>query len=115
MLDSFGLETLETRRKISKMYKIIHGLVDLRIHNYSQSSKETRTRNSHAYKFQTPFGSKNVFKLSFFQRTSREWDQLSAVVVLSLSLAVFNEKATTLRNNNPNWTSQYICMYIYIF
>ena len=60
MLDSFGLETLETRRKLSrlcKMYKIIHGLVDLNIYNYLQFSKETRTCNSHVYKFQTPFGS----------------------------------------------------------
>ena len=60
MLDSFGLETLETRRKLSrlcKMYKIIHGLVDLNIHNYLQFSKETITWNSHVYKFQTPFGS----------------------------------------------------------
>ena len=39
------------------MYKIIYGLVDLNIHNNLQFSKETRTRNSHAYKFQTPFSS----------------------------------------------------------
>ena len=31
------------------MYKIIHELVDLNIHNYLQFFKETRTRNSHAY------------------------------------------------------------------
>ena len=48
------------------MYKIIHGLVDLNIHNYLQLSKETRTRNSRAYKFQMPFSSKNALKFSFF-------------------------------------------------
>ena len=57
MLDSFGLETRRKLSRLCKMYKIIHGLVDLNIHNYLQFSKETRTRNSHAYKFQTPFGS----------------------------------------------------------
>ena len=36
------------------MYKIIHELVDLNIHNYLQFSKETRTRNSHAYIFRMP-------------------------------------------------------------
>ena len=41
-------------------FKIIHELVDLNIHNYLQFSKETRMRNSHAYKFQLPFSSKNA-------------------------------------------------------
>ena len=104
MLDNLGLEPLETRRKLNRlcmMNKIIHGLVDLNIHNYLQFSKETRTRNSHAYKFQTPFSYKNALKFSFFPRTSREWNQLPAEVVLSPSLAVFREKAATFLNNNP--------------
>ena len=84
------------------MYKIIHELVDLNIHNYLQLSKETRTRNSHAYKFQMPFSSKNAIKFSFFPRSSREWNQLPAEVMLSPSLAVFKEKATTFFNNNSN-------------
>ena len=50
-----------------------------------QFSKETRTRNSHTYKFQIPFSSKNTPKFSFFPRTSREWSVLPAAVVLSLS------------------------------
>ena len=57
MLDSLGLEPLETRRKVGRlsiMYTIIHGFVDLNVHNYLQSSKKTRAQNSHAYKFQTP-------------------------------------------------------------
>ena len=63
MLYSLGLEPLETRRKLSgqcMMYKTIHGLVGLNIHNDLQFSEETRTRNSHAYTFQTPFSSKNA-------------------------------------------------------
>ena len=36
--------------------------------------------NSHAYKFQTPFSSKNALKFSFFPRTSKEWNQLPAEV-----------------------------------
>ena len=39
------------------MNKTIHGLLDLNIHSYLQFSKETRTLNSHAQKFQTPFSS----------------------------------------------------------
>ena len=69
VLDSLGLYPLETRWKLGRlrmMYKIIHGLVDLNVHNYLQFSKETRTRNSRAYKFQMPFSSKNALKFSFF-------------------------------------------------
>ena len=36
--------------------------------------------NSHAYKLQTPFSSKNALKFSFFPRTSEEWNQLPAEV-----------------------------------
>ena len=84
------------------MYKIIHELVDLNIHNYLQFSKETRTRNSHAYKFQMPFISKNALKFSFILRSSSEWNQLPAVVMLSPSLAVFKEKAISFFHNNSN-------------
>ena len=90
------------KTKSLMMYKIIHELVDLNIHNYLQFSKERRTRNSHAYKFQMPFVSKNSLKFSFFLRSSSEWNQLPAEVMLSPSLAMFKEKATTCLNNNSN-------------
>ena len=77
------------------MNKIINGLVHLNIHKCLLFSKETRTLNTYAYKFQTPFSSKNALKYAFFPRT-REWNKLPAEVVLSLSLAEFKEKATTL-------------------
>ena len=88
------------------MYKIIHGLVDLNIHNinYLQLSKETRTQNSRAYKFQMPFSSKNALKFSFFPIKDRgsgiSFQQIE--VVLSPSLPVFKEKVTTFMNYNPN-------------
>ena len=90
------------KTKPPKMYKIIHELVDLNIHNYLQFSKETRTRNSHAYEFQMPFSTRNALKLSFFRWSSREWNQLPEEVMLSSSLAVFEEKATTFLNYNSN-------------
>ena len=57
MLDSLGLEPLETRRKFGRlillvmMYKIIHGLVDMNVLNNLQFSRETQTPNSHVFKF----------------------------------------------------------------
>ena len=44
--------------------------------------------------------------------TSREWNKFPAEVVLSPSLTVFKEKATTFMNNNPNKTSQ---LYVFFF
>ena len=109
------------------MYKIIHGLVDLNIHNYLQFSKETRTRNSRAYKFQMPFSSKNALKFSFFPIKDLKGVESASSnlvfrafplkkrvgphpflsfqqieVVLSPSLPVFKEKVTTFMNYNPN-------------
>ena len=65
MLDSLGLEPLETPRKLSgqcMMYKTIHGLVGLNIHNYLQFSEETRTRDSHQGNPTTFFGKISVRK-----------------------------------------------------
>ena len=81
--------------RLCMMNKIIHGLVDLNIHKCLLFSKETRTLNTYAYQFQTPFNSKNALKFAFFART-REWNKLPAEVVLSPSLPVFKDKATTL-------------------
>ena len=65
MLDSLGLEPLETPRKLSgqcMMYKTIHGLVGLNIHNYLQFSEETRTRDSDQGNPTTFFGKISVRK-----------------------------------------------------
>ena len=106
MLDSLGLEPIETRRKLSgqcMMYKTIHGHVGLNIHNYLQFSEETRTRNSHAYTFQTPFSSKNALKILLFPGDLKRMGPApSEGSVVSPSLAVFKEKATTsVMSYNP--------------
>ena len=82
------------------MSKIIHGLVDMNVHDYLQLSKETRTQNSHAYKFQTPFSSIRMCSNSPFSQETlgSQWNQLQAELVLSPSLAVFKKKVTTLIN-----------------
>ena len=58
------------------MYKIIHGLVDIKINDFLNFSDETHTRISHRVKLLEPHCKKAVFKLSFFPRTARDWNQL---------------------------------------
>ena len=71
MLNKLDLCPLEERRRRSClifMHKIIHGLVDIKI--------ETSTRSSLRLKLLQPHCKKDVFKLSFFLRTARDWNQL---------------------------------------
>ena len=55
---------------------IILGLVDIKINDFLNFSDETHTRISHRLKLLEPHCKKAVFKLSFFPRTARDWNQL---------------------------------------
>ena len=71
MLNKLDLCTPEEKRRRSRlifMLKIIHGLVDIKI--------ETHTRSSLRLKLLEPHCKKDVFKLSFFLRSARDWNQL---------------------------------------
>ena len=49
--------TLESRRKITRltvMYKLSRGLLDLNTDNLPIPSQETRTQNSHKFKYRVP-------------------------------------------------------------
>ena len=84
MLNKLDLCTLEERRRRSRlifMHKIIHGLVDIKI--------ETHTRSSLRLKLLEPHCKKGVFKLSFFLRTARDWNQLLPDMPRILSLEEF--------------------------
>ena len=75
MLEKLELCALEKKRKISRlifMYKIIHGLVDIKINDFLNLSNETHTRSSHSLKLLEPYCKKDVFKFSFFLRTARD-------------------------------------------
>ena len=64
MLNKLDLCTIEEGRKRSRlnfMYKIIHGLVNIKINDFLNFSNETRTRSSHRLKLPEPHSKKDVF------------------------------------------------------
>ena len=95
MTKELAWDTLETRRKyirLSMMYKLSRGLLNLDTENVLIPSQETRTRNSHIFKYRVPRVTKDIFKYSFYPRTLTEWNSLPKEIVLSETLDVFKSK-----------------------
>ena len=74
------------------MYKLSQNLVDIKSEEYLIPNSESRTRNSHSFKYRRPKASKDVFKYSFFPRSISEWNSLPPELVKSESLARFKSK-----------------------
>ena len=83
MLNSLGLESLETRRHNSRlvpMYKILHGQMSITQEDLDLEIPDTRTRKNHAYKLKHPRCSTTEFRHSFAIRTVPEWNRLPASI-----------------------------------
>ena len=92
MIKDLGWATLETRRRQSRltlMYKLSHGLIDIDSREYLIQHSESRTRGSHQFKFRVPYANKDVFKFSFFPKTIADWNCLPEAIVSSTSLEIF--------------------------
>ena len=95
MIAKLEWDTLEKRRKknrLTLMYKLSHYLVDINPEEYLIPNTESRTRNSHSFKYRIPKVSKDVFKYSFFPRSISEWNSLPSELVNTKSLAKFKFK-----------------------
>ena len=71
MIKDLGWATLETRRRQSRltlMYKLTLGLIDIDSREYLIQHSDGRTRGSHQFKFRVPYANKDVFKFSFFSK-----------------------------------------------
>ena len=92
MLSDLKWNTLETRRKKNRlilMYKLSHNLVDINTEEHLIPNSEIRKLNSHAFKYRMPKVSEDVFKFSFFPRSTIEWNSLPADLVNCKSLSDF--------------------------
>ena len=97
MIKDLGWATLETRRRQSRltlMYKLTHGLIDIDTRKYLIQHSESRTRGSHQFKFRVPYANKDVFKFSFFPKTIADWNCLPEAIVSSSSLETFKYRLT---------------------
>ena len=85
--------SLDDRRKMSRlcmMYKMTNKLVDVPTTKYLIPAQK-RTRNSHAFKYQSYQPRIEVFKNSFFPRTIVEWNSLPPSTVGASSLDSFKQ------------------------
>ena len=89
MMEDLQWEPLAARRKtnrLSMLYRIQHGLVDIPYQKYLRSS-DSRTRGQH--RFYQERIQDDIYNNSFFPRTVRDWNQLPARVMSANSLEVF--------------------------
>ena len=94
MLENLNWETLETRRtksQLTKMFKILHGLVDIPADDYLTPAS-TRTRALHTKKLRQYASSTDALKYSFFPRTITTWNSLSASIADAPDLVSFKQE-----------------------
>ena len=97
MIKDLGWTTLETRRRQSRltlMYKLTHGVIDIDTRKYLIQHSESRTRGPHQFKFRVPYANKDVFKFSFFPKTITDWNCLPEAIVSSSSLETCKYRLT---------------------
>ena len=99
MIKDLGWATLETRRRqprLTLMYKLTRGLIDIDSREYLIQHSESRTRGSHQFKFRVSYANKDVFKFSFFPKTKADWGTdwncLPEAIVSSTSLEIFKHR-----------------------
>ena len=78
--------------RLTILYKMSRGLIDIDVNNYLLPHTELRTRGSHNYKYRLDKATKDVYFYSFFPRTIRLWNSLPAELVESCSLSTFKSK-----------------------
>ena len=95
MIRDLGWATLETRRRqfrLTLMYKLTHGLIDIDRRKYLIQHSESRKRGGHQFKFRAPYANKDVFKFSFVPKTIADWNYFPEAIVSSISLEPFKYK-----------------------
>ena len=95
MIQDLGWKTLESRRTMTRLtllYKMSRGEIDIDADSFLRPHAESRTRASHSYRYRQDKATKNLYFYSFFPRTLRQWNNLPADIVESNSLSQFQSK-----------------------
>ena len=111
MVSDLGWENLESRRKkdrLTTLYKIRHGLVDMDTGDVLRLN-DRRTRGQQ--RLYQPTANVKVYKDSFFPRTIQDWNRLPAVVTDSPTIEEFRaglkQQVPTLRCQMDNCVFNY--------
>ena len=89
MIEDLKWDTLEMRRRrfrLTLMYKLTHGPIDIDSQKYFIQHSESHMRGSHQFKFNVPYANKDILKFSYFLRTVVDWNCLPEAIVSSSSL-----------------------------
>ena len=95
MLKDLEWDTLETRRernRLTMLYKIQNSLVGINKESYVNVSSSAGIRKNHDQHLEVPFAKKDVYKFSFFPRTSKTWNNLGQQIISSPSYEVFRNQ-----------------------
>lgn len=79
------IQTLETRRKISRiafLHNCLSGKIKLNIPDYVKPLATRRTRHNHQHSLAPIFAKTNSYKYSFFPQTVEDWNSLPAQLFL---------------------------------
>ena len=87
-----ALESRRTMTRLTLLYKMSRGEIDIDTVSFLRPHAESRTRASHSYRYRQDKATKNLYFYSFFPRTLRQWDNLPADIVESNSLSQFQSK-----------------------
>ena len=106
LMTELDWQPLDIRRKMARvtmMYKMVNGLVDIDINNYAERTSKLTRGNNH--KFHTQRWNIAAFRDSFFPMTICDWNQLPDHVANSISLETFKtniRKHYSIGQNKPD-------------
>ena len=83
LLADTGITSLEQRRRdarITMLYKMVHGLVNITTEELGLVPSDKRTRAAHRYKFKEEKAKVDLSRFSYVNRTVPDWNRLPAAV-----------------------------------
>ena len=95
MLDGLGLVPLADRRREQRLvlfFKIIKGLVAIPVEQHLEQNKSTRLRTANSQTFRQQRTNTELFRHSFFQRTTKDWNLLPDNTVCADTVESFKQR-----------------------
>ncbi|KAI8496708.1 DTW domain-containing protein 2 [Branchiostoma belcheri] len=92
MLGNLGWKSLQHRRKMARlttMFKVLHNTISVPHTSCLVLAARCSRRTNHALNLQTIASKSNYYRLSFFTRTIKEWNELEPSVAEAKFISQF--------------------------